>query len=112
MSDKRIKVWLQKPANRSWYLEWRQPGTRRRRSMTIETTDEKLAERARADKEYELNHGLHRDDECLQWQRFCAIYETDKLQGGDEETRKKALRVLRAFDAVVKPASVQVVDER
>jgi hypothetical protein len=42
-------------------LQWIDPDTNRRKSKSAGTADEKEAEKARADLEYELNHGRYQE---------------------------------------------------
>src|SRR3712207_6420888 len=60
MLEKRIVVWVQAFKDRpNLVLQWLEPETGLRRSKSARTDDRTRAEHARADLEYELNHGLY-----------------------------------------------------
>jgi hypothetical protein len=91
MADKRITVYVLQQKDRPFLkLEWVEPETGRRRSKSAKTADPAEAEKARADLEYELNHGLHREPSKMPWETFRELYEEEKLAGARKATRKKA----------------------
>ena len=62
MTEKRVTVWVQRCKDRpALMLQWIDPDTNRRKSKSAGTADEKEAEKARADLEYELNHGRYQE---------------------------------------------------
>jgi hypothetical protein len=59
MPEKRVTVWVQQFQDRkNLMLQWIDPETGKRQTRTARTADPAEAEAARADLEYELNHGL------------------------------------------------------
>jgi hypothetical protein len=113
MAEKRITVYLLKPNDRPFYkLEWVEPGTDRRRSESAKTADPAEAERLRADKEYELNHGLHRDPCKMPWEKFRQTYEEEQLASRRPSTRKKAGYVFDSFAELSRPRTLGDVSER
>src|SRR5690242_17638670 len=89
-SEKRITVYLLRPNDRPFYkLEWVVPGTTIRKSVSAKTADPDTAERKRADKEYELNHGLHAEASRLGWEDFSDRYLKEKLADRRTNTIKK-----------------------
>src|SRR3954453_22753702 len=99
MPDKRITVWVQRFKDRTnLMLQWIDPDTEVRRSKSARTDDPTVAEKARADLEYELNHGLNHEPNKLPWKRFQEIYEDEKLSGNRVSTRKKAGYVFDSFE--------------
>jgi hypothetical protein len=80
-----------------------------RRSKSAKTADPDLAEKARADLEYEPNHGLPHEPSKMPWERFRKRYDEEKLAGKRAETRKKAGYV---FDLVEDLARPNLSEER
>jgi hypothetical protein len=67
----RITVYMLRPRDRPTYqLQWIDPDTGKRKSRSAGTDDAERAERARADLEYELNHGLAHDPCKMPWIEF------------------------------------------
>lgn len=113
MPEKRVTVYILQPKDRPFFkLEWVEPETGRRRSVSAKTADEKEAEQARADKEYELNNGLHAERSRMPFGRFRELYEEEKLSGVREATRKKAGYVFDAFEELARPKTLGDVTER
>jgi integrase len=109
--SERIRVWLLKLADRPYFkLEWLEPGTTRRRSVSTKTADSDRAEEMRRDKEYELNHGLYAEPCKIIWQAFSARYLAEKLADRRERTRKKWETVSSLFLAHCRPRSLGDVD--
>ena len=80
MSEKRINVWVQRfPDRRNLVLQWIDPDTGRRRSRSARTSKAEGAEKARADLEYELNHGQYQEPSKLDWDRFRELFEAEYL---------------------------------
>src|SRR5205085_4665681 len=76
MSEKRINVWVQRFKDRpTLMLQWIDPETGRRKSKSAETADPGEAEQARADHEYELNHGKYQEVSKLEWDRVRELVE-------------------------------------
>jgi integrase len=113
VSDKRITVWVQQFKDRSaLMLQWIDPDTGKRKSRSSETADPDKAERARADLEYELNHGLLSEPSKMPWETFRDLYEQEKLAGTREATRRKAGYVFDAFEELAHPRTLGIVTER
>jgi hypothetical protein len=89
MAEKRVTVWVQRFKDRPHLmLQWNDPETGKRRSKSAESANEVEAERKRADKEYELNHGLHREPSKLAWATFREKFEDEYLPGIRERSRR------------------------
>jgi integrase len=113
MTEKRVTVWVQRFKDRPHLvLQWFDPDTGRRKSKSARTADEKEAEKARADLEYELNHGLAREPSKMPWEAFRTLYEEEKLAGRREATRKKAGYVFDSFEGLARPRALGQVNER
>jgi hypothetical protein len=70
----RVTVYVLRPKDRPiWQLQWIDPDTGRRKTRSAGTDDAAAAERARADLEYELNHGLAREPGRMPWADFRFI---------------------------------------
>jgi integrase len=113
MPDKRITVYMLKPKDRPYYkLEYVDPDTGRRHGKSAKTADPDDADQARADWEYELNHGLASEPSKMLWERFRELYEDEKLAGAREATRKKAGYVFDSFEELARPRTLGRVTER
>jgi integrase len=113
MPVKRITVYILKQPDRPFLkLEWVEPETGRRLSRSAKTANPDAAEQARADLEYELNHGLAQEPSKMPWDTFRQLYEDEKLAGAREATRKKAGYVFDAFAELAHPKNLGVVNER
>ncbi len=113
MAEKRVTVYILKQPDRPFLkLEWVEPETGKRRSRSAKTADPEDAEKARADLEYELNHGLAHEPSKMPWESFRQTYEEEKLAGGREATRKKAGYVFDAFAELAHPKNLGVITER
>lgn len=113
MSDKRIVVWTQRFKDRpSLVLQWFCPETGRRRSKSAGTDDEGKAEHARADLEYQLNHGLHHQGSKLDWNRFRELFEAEYLPGLRPRSREKYGTVLDVFEQIIAPSKLRAINER
>ena len=95
MPDKRVTVWVQHFKDRaSLVLQWIDPETGQRKSRTANTNDEKDADKARADLEYELNHGRYQEASRMTWERFRELFEAEYLPNVRPGTR-------RCYDSVM-----------
>jgi integrase len=113
MPDKRITVYVLHQKDRSFLkLEWVDPDTGRRLSRSAKTADPDVAEKARADLEYELNHGISSEPSKMPWETFRERYEAEKLTGLREATKKKARYVFDAFEELASPRTLGVINER
>jgi integrase len=93
-------------------LQWLDPDTGRRKSKSAGTDDEGEAEKARADLEYELNHGLLREPSKMPWETFRELYEEEQLAGRRQATRKKWGYVADSFEEVMVPRTLGQITER
>jgi integrase len=113
MSDKRVTVWVQRFKDRPHLmLQWLDPETGKRRSESAGTADEGAAEKKRADKEYELNHGLHQDVSRISWERFRERFEEEYVAGCRENTRRNFTATLDHFETICGPKRLSGVTAR
>jgi hypothetical protein len=113
MSENRITVYPLKPNDRPFFkLEWVVPGTDVRRSKSAKTADPAVAEKMRADLEYELNHGIAHEPSKMPWETFRQLYADEKLAGTRESTRKKAGYVFDSFEELARPKNLGAITER
>jgi integrase len=111
--EKRITVYLLRPRDRpTFQLQWVDPDTGRRKSRSAGTDDAELAEKVRADLEYELNHGLAREPSKMPWAEFRRQYEQEKLATLRERTREKAGNVFDSFEAFIGDRKLGDISER
>src|SRR4051794_39315976 len=102
MTEARVNVWVQSFKDRpNLMLQWLDPETGRRRSKSAGTSDPDAAETARADLEYELNHGTYQEPSKLDWERFREMFEKEYLAGKRERTREKYGTVFDVFEDIV-----------
>lgn len=113
MGEQRVTVYLLRPKDRRTYqLQWVDPDTGQRKSMSAGTDDPGKAEKQRADQEFRLNNGLHQEASKLDWARFREMFEAEYLAGLRERTREKYDCVLDVFEQIVNPAKLRNVNER
>src|SRR5262249_28260808 len=113
MPDKRITVWVQRFKDRpTLVLQWIDPDTGRRKSKSSGTADEKEAEQARVDLEYELNHGQYQEASRMTWERFRELFEAEYLPGCRPKTRAKFASTLNHFEAICRTGPVRSINER
>ena len=109
----RVHVWVQRFKDRSTLqLQWHDPVTRKRKSKSAKTADTEEAEKKRADLEYELNHGLHREPSKMAWEKFTEAYFEEKMSANRPRTIEKADGVLRRFAEIIRPRNLAAVNER
>src|SRR5262249_7189233 len=58
-------------------LQWHDPETGKRKSRSAQTCNPLEAEKARADLEYELNHGLYQGGSRTSWESFREAFERE-----------------------------------
>jgi integrase len=113
MSDKRVSVWVQHFKDRSTLmLQWIDPETGQRKSRTAKTNDPKEAEKARADLEYELNHGRYQEACRLTWERFRELFEAEYVATRRLHTQSNYCVTLDTFEAICQPARLRSISER
>lgn len=110
---KRVTVWIQRFKDRTHLmLQWTDPETGARRSRTSGTASETAAERARADLEYQLNHGLHAEPSTLAWDRFRQLFTDEYMGGLRTSSREKYDCVFDVFEQIIAPARLRAITER
>ncbi|HMF16075.1 MAG TPA: tyrosine-type recombinase/integrase [Gemmataceae bacterium] len=113
MSDKRIKVWVQRFKDRSTLmLQWIDPDTGRRKSKSAETAEPKKAEEARIDLESDLNNGRHREQSRMSWKQFRELFEAEYLPGVRPDTRAVYHNVFNLFERLSAPRLIRAINER
>lgn len=112
LKETRVYLLAPNPTTPNFYAQWVEPGSTRRRTRSLRTADPGLAEKRRADLEYELNHDLADTSGRLSWEAFLTRYDEEKLAGLKATTRHTALKMLRLFAEKEKPRSVGSVDAR
>jgi integrase len=113
MSAKRVTVWVQQFGDRPHLvLQWHDPDTGLRKSRSAKTNDPKEAEKARADLEYELNHGRYQEASKLDWNRFRELFEAEYLPGLRPRSQEKYVTVLDVFEDIVNPTKLRGISER
>jgi integrase len=93
-------------------LQWVDPETGHRKSRSAKTDLLDDAEKARADLEYELNHGTYQERSRLDWERFREMFEAEYLPGLRPRSQEKYITVLDVFAAIIKPARLGAITER
>jgi integrase len=113
MTEKRVTVWVQSFRDRpNLVLQWHDPDTGQRRSETAGTADPGKAEQARADKEYELNHGLHKDRARTAWPRFRERFEEEYVAPLRPCTRDNYEDALDLFERLCNPRRLDLITVR
>src|SRR5262245_43675721 len=111
MSDKRINVWVQRfPDRANLMLQWIDPDSGKRKSA--ETADEDAAEKKRADLEYELNNGLHKEASRMSWEKFRELFEAEYVSATRENTQENYRAMLDHFERICRPQAIRSVTER
>jgi integrase len=113
MPDDRVHVWVQRFKDRKHLmLQWLDLDTGQRKSRSAETDDEDKAEQARADLEYELNHGKYQEASRMTWERFRELFEQEYLSGRRPGTQKKYRHVFDCFERMCHPSRLRSITER
>jgi integrase len=113
MNDRRIKVWIQNFKDRSTLmLQWLDPDTGRRKSKSAGTDNPERAEQARADLEYELNHGHYKEASRMTWQRFREVFEAERLPGARPSTIRHFRETLDVYERICNPANLRSITTR
>jgi integrase len=109
----RIIVWVQNRGDRPHLsLEWHDPATNKRKSRSAGTCNPLEAEKRRADLEYELNHGLHKEASGMPWEKFRELFEAEHLGVRRQNTRENYDATFDWFEKAVAPRSLRSVGER
>ena len=113
MSEQRVSVWVQRFRDRPFpMLQWLDPETGARKSKSAKTADEKEVERARADLEYELNHGRYQEASRMTWERFRDKFEAEYVSGLRPNTRENYEETMDRFEELCHPAKLRSITER
>jgi integrase len=113
MPEDRVHVWVQFFKDRKHLmLQWIDPDTGKRKSRSAETDDPDQAEQARADLEYELNHGKYQEASRMTWERFRELFEEEYVAPLRPGTRKVYANALNLFERICAPKRVGKVNER
>src|SRR5262245_22958231 len=113
MSEKRVVVWVQLFPDRPYLmLQWHDPVTGKRKSQSAGTNNPMEAERKRADKEYEINHGLHRDASNISWERFRELFEAEYVANLRPRSRLNYRDTLDSFEELCHPTGLRGVTVR
>jgi integrase len=113
MAERRVTVWVQRFKDRATLmLQWLDPETGRRKSKSAGTTEEGEAEQARADLEYELNHGRYQEVSRMTWETFRKLFEQEFVVHRRENTRRNYRVMMDLFEQVCHPTRIGAVSER
>jgi integrase len=113
MSEQRVNVWVQAFKGRpTLVLQWFDPETGVRKSKSAKTSDPEMAEKARSDHEYELNHRLYQEASKLTWERFSEMFLEEYAAGLRPRSREKFQTVFDVFEEVLKPTKLSAITER
>ena len=113
MPEKRVTVWVQRFKDRATLmLQWIEPDTGKRKSRSAGTDDDKAAEQARADLEYELNHGHYQEASRMSWERFRELFEAEYVAGRRPATRQNYADTLNLFERLCRPGALKGITER
>src|SRR5262249_43409971 len=113
MPDQRVTVWVQHFKDRSTLmLQWLDPDTGQRKSRSARTNDPKEAEKARADLEYELNHGQYQEASRMTWDRFRELFETEYVATRRPHTQGNYRATLDSFETICQLNKLRSISER
>jgi integrase len=70
------------------------------------------AEQKRADLEYELNHGTHKDPSRMTWTAFRELFEAEHVSARRQNTRRGYSATFDLFERLCKPTSLRAITER
>jgi integrase len=113
MTEKRVKVWVMRYADRPHLLlQWIDPDTNKRKNKSAGTADEKEAEAKRIDLEADLNNGRFQEASRMTWERFRELFEEEYYPNCRPETRKVFDNAFNHFEEICNPATLRGVTER
>jgi integrase len=113
MPEKRVTVWVQQFKDRkNLMLQWIDPETGKRQTRTARTADSAEAEDARADLEYELNHGKYQEASRMTWERFRELFEEEYVAGLRPRTGQIYDWVFGLFEELCHPTKLRNITER
>jgi integrase len=93
-------------------LQWHDPVTGQRKSRSARTCNPLDAEKARADLEYELNHGLYHDAGRMSWETFREAFEREYVAPLRKNTRRNHEDTLNSFEQMCHPRRIDLVTAR
>jgi integrase len=93
-------------------LQWHDPETGKRKSKSAGTCNPLDAEKARADLEYELNHGLYHDAGRMSWETFRATFEHEYVAALCKNSRRNYAATLNSFEQTCHPRRLDLVTAR
>lgn len=113
MQSQRIEVKIRHfPDRPALQLQWIDPGTGRRRTISAKTADPKLAEQARADHEFRLNNGLHVEAPRTSWETFRAAFEAEYVAGKRPNTQDNYRVMFDLFEQICEPTNLSAISSR
>jgi integrase len=108
-----VVVWVQLfPDRPHLVLQWHDPETGKRKSQTAGTCNPLEAEKARADLEYELNHGLHQAGARMAWDTFRERFEDEYVAALRANTRGNYADTLNLFERLCNPRRLDLITAR
>jgi integrase len=111
MAEKRITVWVQHFADRPHLmLQWYEPETGARKSKSAGTCNPHDAEKVRADLEYELNHGLHKEGARMAWEAFRERFAEEYVAPLRKNTRDNYEDTLNLFEQLCHPRRLDQIN--
>jgi integrase len=112
-ADKRIVVWVQHFKDRdSLVLQWIDPDTGKRKSVSAGTNYKPMAECKARELEYELNHGLHKEASNISWEKFRQLFEAEYLSGRRANTIDNYADTFNSFEQLCNPTSLRGITAR
>jgi integrase len=112
-ADKHVVVWVQKFKDReSLMLQWNDPDTGKRKSVSAGTNYKPMAEAKARELEYELNHGLHKDASRMTWENFREAFENEYVAGKRLNTRLGYQATFDLFERLCCLTSIRAISNR
>jgi integrase len=113
MSEKRVKVWVQRFKDRpALMLQWIDPATRKRKSVSAGTADEDEAEAKRVDLEADLNACRYHAASKITWEKFREIFEDEYVSARKANTQKTFTDCFERFERLCSPTALRGINER
>lgn len=112
MSEKRIRVWVQRFKDRdALMLQWIDPDTNRIKSKSARTSDPEKAEAKRVDLESDLNNNRYQDVGNISWEQFRERFEEVYVAGKRPNTQANYEDTLDQFERLCNPVRVRSIKE-
>lgn len=105
MHEIKVSV-LQRPGQKSYYLQYRDPLTGRKVRKTAKATTRRGAERAAATWEKELREQGPRSGGRMKWCEFRDLYDSEALSSLADNTQKRADSVFNVLEVVCNPQRI------